>query len=67
MRGGTSNAVVFHRRDLPADRAEWDEIFLAAMGSPDPNARQLNGTVYVPAAKVPRLATKREALSTAAE
>jgi 2-methylaconitate isomerase len=42
MRGGTSRAVMFHVRDLP-DRAEWDPIFLAAMGSPDPNGRQLNG------------------------
>jgi hypothetical protein len=42
MRGGTSRAVMFHTRDLP-DRAEWDRIFLAAMGSPDPNGRQLNG------------------------
>jgi 2-methylaconitate cis-trans-isomerase PrpF len=43
MRGGTSNAIVFHRRDLPEDQADWDEIFLAAMGSPDPYQRQLNG------------------------
>lgn len=43
MRGGTSNAIVFHRRDLPADVAEWPRVFLAAMGSPDPNGRQLNG------------------------
>jgi len=43
MRGGTSNAVVFHQRDLPADRAQWDEIFLAAIGSPDPYGRQLDG------------------------
>src|SRR5262245_16797399 len=43
MRGGTSNAVVFHARDLPADRAQWDEIFLAAIGSPDPYGRQLDG------------------------
>lgn len=42
MRGGTSRAIMFHARDLP-DRAEWDPIFLAAMGSPDPNGRQLNG------------------------
>lgn len=42
MRGGTSRAIVFHRKDLPP-RAEWDPIFLAAMGSPDPNGRQLNG------------------------
>jgi len=43
MRGGTSNAVVFHARDLPRDRAQWDEIFLAAIGSPDPYGRQLDG------------------------
>ena len=43
MRGGTSKAIVFHRDDLPGDRAEWDGIFLAALGSPDPNGRQLNG------------------------
>lgn len=43
MRGGTSNAVVFHARDLPLDRAQWDEIFLAAIGSPDPYGRQLDG------------------------
>ncbi|WP_428492984.1 2-methylaconitate cis-trans isomerase PrpF family protein [Rhodopila sp.] len=42
MRGGTSRAVMFHARDLP-DRAAWDPIFLAAMGSPDPNGRQLDG------------------------
>jgi len=42
MRGGTSRAVMFHARDLP-ERAEWDPIFLAAMGSPDANGRQLNG------------------------
>ncbi|MGH8618665.1 MAG: 2-methylaconitate cis-trans isomerase PrpF family protein [Burkholderiales bacterium] len=43
MRGGTSNAIVFKARDLPADRALWDEIFLAAIGSPDPYGRQLDG------------------------
>ena len=43
MRGGTSNGVVFRRQDLPLDRAEWDAIFLAAMGSPDSNGRQLDG------------------------
>ncbi len=43
MRGGTSNAVVFHVDDLPRDRAQWDEIFLAAIGSPDPYGRQLDG------------------------
>ncbi|HXC39685.1 MAG TPA: PrpF domain-containing protein [Burkholderiales bacterium] len=43
MRGGTSKALMFRASDLPADRAQWDAIFLSAMGSPDPNGRQLNG------------------------
>ena len=43
MRGGTSKALMFRREDLPADRAEWGAIFLAAMGSPDPHGRQLDG------------------------
>jgi 2-methylaconitate cis-trans-isomerase PrpF len=43
MRGGTSKAIVFRQQDLPADRAAWDAIFLAAIGSPDTNARQLDG------------------------
>jgi 2-methylaconitate cis-trans-isomerase PrpF len=42
MRGGTSRAIMFHQRDLPP-RTAWDPIFLAAMGSPDPHGRQLNG------------------------
>jgi 2-methylaconitate isomerase len=43
MRGGTSRCLVFHGRDLPAQRQERDRIFLAALGSPDPHGRQLNG------------------------
>jgi 2-methylaconitate cis-trans-isomerase PrpF len=43
MRGGTSKAIVFHAADLPDDRARWAPIFTAAMGSPDPNGRQLDG------------------------
>ena len=43
MRGGTSKGLFFHRRDLPAERAEWDALFLAALGSPDPHGRQLDG------------------------
>lgn len=43
MRGGTSRAIMFRAEDLPADRALWPAIFLAAMGSPDPNGRQLDG------------------------
>ena len=43
MRGGTSNAIVFRQDNLPEDREIWAEIFAAAIGSPDPNGRQLNG------------------------
>ena len=43
MRGGTSKGILFHRDDLPADRAEWDALFLSVMGSPDRHGRQLNG------------------------
>jgi hypothetical protein len=43
VRGGTSRALVFHRHDLPHDPAAWDPIFLAALGSPDPYGRQLDG------------------------
>ncbi|CAH1687390.1 putative 3-methylitaconate isomerase [Hyphomicrobiales bacterium] len=48
MRGGTSKALVFHARDLPplhsdGQRAAWSDVFLRALGSPDPNGRQLNG------------------------
>lgn len=42
-RGGTSRALIFHEKDLPASRAEWAPIFLGTMGSPDPNGRQLDG------------------------
>lgn len=43
MRGGTSKALMFRASDLPADRAAWDAIFLAAMGVPDPSGRNLDG------------------------
>jgi 2-methylaconitate cis-trans-isomerase PrpF len=43
VRGGTSRALLFHHRDLPASRDAWDAIFLAALGSPDPGGRQLDG------------------------
>ena len=43
IRGGTSNAIVFDQKDLPRDRALWDDIFLATIGSPDPYGRQLDG------------------------
>lgn len=43
VRAGTSKGLMLHRRDLPADRADWAPILLAAMGSPDPYGRQLDG------------------------
>ncbi|VTU36613.1 3-methylitaconate isomerase [Variovorax sp. PBS-H4] len=42
-RGGTSKGLMLHSRDLPDERAQWVPIFLAAMGSPDPYGRQLDG------------------------
>lgn len=41
MRGGTSKGCMFHKEDLPADRNEWNSIFLQAMGGPDP--KQIDG------------------------
>ena len=43
MRGGTSNAVVFDGRHLPTDEAVRERLFIAALGSPDPYGRQLDG------------------------
>src|SRR5262245_25303133 len=43
MRGGTSRCLVFHEKDLPAAGLERDHILLAALGSPDPYGRQLDG------------------------
>jgi 2-methylaconitate isomerase len=43
MRGGTSRCLVFHQADLPPAGSERDRILLAALGSPDPYGRQLNG------------------------
>ena len=43
MRGGTSRCLVFHEEDLPPAGPERDRILLAALGSPDPYGRQLNG------------------------
>jgi len=43
MRGGTSKAIMFRQDNLPRDRSLWDRIFMAALGSPDPTGRQLDG------------------------
>ena len=43
MRGGTSKALMFRAADLPADTTARNALFLAAMGSPDPSMRQLDG------------------------
>jgi len=43
LRGGTSKGLFFHARDLPTDPAARDRLLLAALGSPDPYGRQLDG------------------------
>lgn len=47
MRGGTSRALIFHLQDLPPvsdnDFSLWNPIFTSAIGSPDPDLRQLDG------------------------
>ncbi|MBL8363475.1 MAG: PrpF family protein [Rubrivivax sp.] len=43
MRGGTSRALFFKAADLPAGRAAQDALFCAALGTPDPHGRQLDG------------------------
>lgn len=40
-RGGTSRAVFFDDKDLPADPTVRDRVLLSVIGSPDPN--QING------------------------
>ncbi len=42
-RGGTSRAIIFRQEHLPKDREQWSPIFCGAIGSPDPNGRQLDG------------------------
>ena len=41
MRGGTSKGLYFRIQDLPAEKAIYDRVLLAAMGSPD--LRQIDG------------------------
>lgn len=43
VRGGTSKGLFFEARDLPPEGKDRDTIFLAALGSPDPYGRQLDG------------------------
>jgi 2-methylaconitate cis-trans-isomerase PrpF len=43
MRAGSSKGIFVHLSDLPEDRRLWGPILLAAMGSPDPFDKQLNG------------------------
>ncbi|MBI4014298.1 MAG: PrpF family protein [Candidatus Rokubacteria bacterium] len=43
MRGGTSRALFFHEADLPPAGEARDRLILAALGSPDPYGRQLDG------------------------
>ena len=41
MRGGTSKAVFFHKKDLPEDVAIWPKLFMKVMGTPD--SKQIDG------------------------
>jgi len=43
MRGGTSKGLFFQAKDLPASPQARDRLLLAALGSPDPFRRQLDG------------------------
>ncbi len=43
MRGGTSKALMVQPHHLPSNTAQRDALFCAAMGTPDPYGRQLNG------------------------
>lgn len=43
LRGGTSKGLFFHEADLPPAGPARDALFCAALGSPDPNERQLDG------------------------
>jgi 2-methylaconitate cis-trans-isomerase PrpF len=43
MRGGTSKGLFFHAQDIPPAGPARDRVLLAAMGSPDPHGRQLDG------------------------
>lgn len=42
-RGGTSKGVFFNAKVLPKDRDTLSRMFVAALGSPDPYGRQLDG------------------------
>lgn len=41
MRGGTSKAAFFHKKDMPNDSNAWADFLLDVMGSPD--IRQIDG------------------------
>ena len=43
MRGGTSRALFFNEHDLPGPGPDRDRVLSAALGSPDPYGRQLDG------------------------
>ena len=43
MRAGTSKGLFIHRHHLPSSEAAWAEPLLAAMGSRNSDARQIDG------------------------
>lgn len=38
-RGGTSRGLLFHRKDLPAERTLWNKLFLKVLGIPEHGER----------------------------
>lgn len=42
-RGGTSRGIIVEEHRLPSNREAWGPILRGALGSPDPNGRQLDG------------------------
>ncbi|KAA3668239.1 PrpF domain-containing protein [Pectobacterium carotovorum] len=43
VRGGTSRAIIFRQADLPDDETLWKPLFPSVIGSPAPDANQLDG------------------------
>jgi len=43
MRGGTSKGLFLHRESLPPAGPQRDRLLMAAIGSPDPYGRQIDG------------------------
>ncbi|MCI8578052.1 MAG: 3-methylitaconate isomerase [Lachnospiraceae bacterium] len=63
MRGGTSKALFFHRKDLPEDSSQWAKLFMKVMGTPDPKQIDGMGGTYPVTSKVAVIApSEREGI-----